>query len=67
MHTANYPSHSNPNDFMDLEHSLDTSENISSNLTSSRIDAKIIVGSEAADIMSPPSIHHYHKKSEVER
>ena len=40
-HVANYPSHSNPNDFIsagNLEHSMDSDENVSSYLTSSRVD-----------------------------
>ncbi len=34
---------------------------MSSNLTSSRVDNKEM------EIQSPPSIHHYHKQSEVSR
>ena len=56
------PTISNPNDFVsatNLEHSITSGDDLSSNTSRSRLDAAY-----NAEIKSPPSIHHYHKKSE---
>ena len=67
LHGANYPSHSNPNDFVsvgNLEHSISSGEDLSSNTTSRLANKVELGGYDLLGVSSPPSIHHYHKKSQ---